>query len=421
MSFIRRRPVRAALAATLSAALVGLAAPAVPAAPGTAVTPRTADPAGQLLAWERIAFGTVYPTGSPPPYTPLPIPVGVPVLGYTSTAMYDAVELSLQRGRSSETAALAAAAHDVLGAYVPAAKPALHDHLTATLALVDDERARAKGLRLGHRAAAALLAERADDGFGDTSIHYTLPPGIGVWQPTPPATDMLAAWIGSMRPLLVETPVVYDGPDPVSSAAYADDYAEVAALGSATSTARSADQTATALFFNSNSATMVGDALVRRLEQQPLGIRRTAWIFAAMHTAMTDSLITCWRLKRDVGFWRPSQAIAAAATDGNAATAPVPGWTPLVGNPPYSDYVSGHACLTAPAVQVVRRTLGETYPLELRSVNFPGQPRTYPTLTMLEDQAFHARIWSGLHFRDAMVDGYAIGHATADRVMAELE
>ena len=36
---------------------------------------------------------------------------------------------------------------------------------------------------------------------------------------------------------------------------------------------------------------------------------------------MTDSIIQAWQLKRDVGFWRPFQAIAGAADDGNPDTA----------------------------------------------------------------------------------------------------
>ena len=131
---------------------------------------------------------------------------------------------------------------------------------------------------------------------------------------------------------------------------------------------------------------------------------------------MTDSAIRVWGLKRDVGFWRPSQAIAGADTDGNPATAPETGWTPLVPNPNYSDYVSGHAGLTGPACEIIRRTLGEATPLELRSVNSPT-PRTYGHLSEIEHDAFNARIWSGLHFRRAMVDGYAIAHRTAERVM----
>ena len=43
--------------------------------------------------------------------------------------------------------------------------------------------------------------------------------------------------------------------------------------------------------------------------------------------------------------------------------------------------------------------------------------RSYATLTALEHDALNARIWGGLHFRDAMDDGYYLGHTTADRVM----
>src|SRR4029079_14405594 len=84
--------------------------------------------------------------------------------------------------------------------------------------------------------------------------------------------------------------------------------------------------------------------------------------------------------------------------------------------PNYSDYVSGHAGLTGPACQVIRRTLGEDTVLELRSVHSPS-PRVYAHLSDIEHDAFNARIWSGLHFRRAMVDGYDIAHRTAERVM----
>ena len=83
-------------------------------------------------------------------------------------------------------------------------------------------------------------------------------------------------------------------------------------------------------------------------------------------------------------------------------------------NPPYSDYVSGHGCLTGPAVEVIRRPSVRT-PARADLVNSPIH-RTYPKLKGLEKEAFHARIWSGLHFRTAMVDAYHIGHVTARRV-----
>ena len=86
-----------------------------------------------------------------------------------------------------------------------------------------------------------------------------------------------------------------------------------------------------------------------------------------------------WRLLYDVGFWRPFQAIAAAESDGNPGTLPPPGtWVSLV----------------------------------------PERP--YATLSALEHDALRARIWGGLHFRDAMDDGYLLGHTVADHVIAAI-
>ena len=377
-----------------------------------AATGSSAESPQVVLDWERIVFRTVYTD------TATPIPVGVPVLGFVSVALHDAATRSAQVSHSSERAAVATAAHDVLVHYYPAQSAPLAADLAASLAGIGPA-ARSKGARIGARAAAAMLASRVGDHYLDPSFHYAKAPGPGVWQPNPGTADMVAPWLGSLRPLFVDGPVRVPGPDALASAAYASDFDEVRRLGSASSAERSDDQTATALFFNSNAATMVGDALIRYLEAHPLDLLHTARLFALMHGAMTDSAIRVWGLKRDVGFWRPSQAIIGADNDGNPATAPETGWTPLVPTPNYSDYVSGHAGLTGPACEIIRQTLGDETPLELRSVNSPT-PRVYRRLSQIERDAFNARIWSGLHFRRAMIDGYAIGHGTARRVMAAL-
>ncbi len=386
------------------------AAPVVP--PDPVDTSRVTS-AQALLNWERIAFRTVYMD------TSTPVPVGVPVLGSTSLAMHRAVQASLGSQRdSSERAAVVAAGYRVLRHYYPSLGGKLAADRAASLASVRSGPAKRLGVRFGKRAARGLLKERVGDGYLDPTIHYSQPPGDGVWQPAS-GGDMLAAWIGSLRHLLVRKHVKVDGPDALTSSAYAAQFDEVKSLGGAVSSTRTEAQRQTALFFNSNSATMVSEAVIRYLEGHPMSLADTARLFAAMHAAMTDSLIQCWRLKRDVGFWRPTEAIRDL-DDGNPATTPDQLWSPLVPTPPYSDYVSGHACLTGPAVEVVRQTLGESTPLELISVNSPT-PRTYAKLRGLEKDAFNARIWSGLHFRTAMVDAYRIAHITARRVMRALD
>jgi hypothetical protein len=231
---------------------------------------------------------------------------------------------------------------------------------------------------------------------------------------------MLGAWIGSLRHLVTSQEVKVGGPDALTSTAYTNQFNEVKSFGSATSTTRTEAQRQTALFFNSNAPLMYTDALVRYLQAHPMRLSDAARLFAAVHGTLTDALIQCWRLKRDVGFWRPSVAIRDAETDGNPATTEDNAWTPLLPNPNYSDYVSGHGCITGSVMEVIRRTLGDGTQLELISVNSPTH-RIYPSLRDLEADAFLARIWSGIHFRTAMADSYRIGHVTARRVLRALD
>ena len=176
-------------------------------------------------------------------------------------------------------------------------------------------------------------------------------------------------------------------------------------------------QTATALFHNTtNAARTLGESLIRYLGANPQGIVETSRVFAQMHGAITDTFICTWQQKRDVGFWRPFQAISGQYDDGNPGTTPQPGWTPLIPTPPYSDYLSGHASGTSPQVEVIRRVFGEATSLELRSPTLGA--RTYAHLSEIEHEAFHARIWGGLHYTKAMRDTYEMGHSTAERVMS---
>ena len=58
--------------------------------------------------------------------------------------------------------------------------------------------------------------------------------------------------------------------------------------------------------------------------------------------------------------------------------------------------------------------MGDDTPLVLR---IGSQTRSYATISALEHDALNSRIWGGLHFRDAMEDGYYLGHTTAERVI----
>ena len=52
------------------------------------------------------------------------------------------------------------------------------------------------------------------------------------------------------------------------------------------------------------------DALCRYLDDEPMGLLPTTRLFARIDAAQVTRFIRTWRLKYDVGFWRPFQAIA---------------------------------------------------------------------------------------------------------------
>lgn len=373
---------------TTAAVAAGLAAATVPGIP--AAVAEAPPPAEIALEWQSTALATV-------PFTPAQ---GL-YLSFTSTAVDKATHRSLKRDNSSETAAVSQAAHDVLVEYFPTSSTALDAKLAESLAGVPDGKAKARGVSIGAEAADELIASRVGDGRNDPTIVYSKEPGIGVWIDSRP---MAVPWYGFVDRVMGGRPVNVDGPDPVGSAAYRTDLAEVQADGRL-----GADpvKAATATFFNVPAFALYRNALIAHLRAHPLSLAATTDLFADLDRATAEAMRQTWRHKFVEGFWRPVAAITS--DDGDPLTDPVPGWTSVLPLPPYPDWPSGHGTITSAFAETVRCHLGDI-PL---TINGAGTPRTYGSLTALEADAKMSRIWGGIHFHDAMDDAYLIGHTVA--------
>ena len=140
-----------------------------------------------IIDWDEKAVAAGYTAKQgPPPHSR--------IVAMVHLAMFEAVnsidaryrpyraKLPAEPGASREAAA-AAAAHYVLVRLYPDQAKEMDKALQASLSAVPDEKARQSGVRLGERAGAAMLAERANDGAGrpDTYRPHTTP---GKYVPT---------------------------------------------------------------------------------------------------------------------------------------------------------------------------------------------------------------------------------------------
>lgn len=338
-----------------------------------------------------------------------------------SGAVYDAVNaiegtpyepyLTAPRatGRESADAAVGTAAHRVLDAIFPEQRERLRVQYDEWLAGLPDGPAKRGGIRVGAEAAAAMLAARQHDGAFDPRL-WTVGTEPGQYRPTPPAFENTGAWVGFLKPFAIPDATMFrtPGPPSLTSRAYTRDFEEVKRLGSATSTARTADQTEAALWWHDRRSVSWG--MKRDLAvTQRLGVLDTARLYALADFAGTDGAIACANDKEFWHFWRPVTAVRLAAADGNPATEADPGWTPLVVTPPNPDYPSGHTCRTAAQMAAYQHFFGrDRVSFSAYSVD-SGTTRHFERFSQATAEVIGARIWAGIHFRSADVDGTTLG------------
>jgi hypothetical protein len=409
-----------AFSAAVVAAIIGLTPVAALAA--DEARPRPSADAAVIATWNEIAVNTITK------------PVAQGGRGanaesflwyaFVHAAMYNAVvgithEYELYKWHvrgpaiASPQAAAAVAAHDVLMEYFganAAIAANLDAALGASLGQVPDGVSETLGIRYGQRAADRLIELRADDGRF-APIVFNVPLAPGVWRPTPPAhAAFFDPWLGQVEPLLLDSPTqIQPGPPPaISSATYVEEFNEVRDYGAKTGSLRTPEQTQLALFINDIPIIPIQTALRDLVSRRALNISDSARLFAAVDMSIADTIIAVWNGKFTYGWWRPITAIREADSDGNPLTTGVPNWEPLLANPPYAEWPSGLGGVVGAASTILSHLNGDGRVDLTITSPATGITRHYDDALVFQEEAIHARVWSGIHF------------TTSDEVGAEM-
>lgn len=292
---------------------------------------------------------------------------------------------------------------------------------SAALARIADGAAKSDGVALGTRIADAVLASRIDDGRErNPQLSELSPPapGAGVW--TPGAAPAVGLRMPGIRPLVLTSAAQFrpDGPNAMTGAAYASDFAEVMSLGRSDSARRTAEQTTAALFWTDHDLRQWNDALLRLAAERELDGLQTARMLAMAHAAGGDAMIACFDAKYIFWFWRPDHAIPQASEDGNDSTSSDRAWRPLRPTPNFPEYPSAHACHTTAVVEALDAFFGtDRIRVQLDS-RITGTVREYARLHDVVGDVDWARVLAGFHFRSSDREGSNLGRRVAKFVVA---
>src|SRR5262249_43562167 len=188
------------------------------------------------------------------------------------------------------------------------------------------------------------------------------------------------------------------------------DLAEVRAYGSASSAVRTAWQTETARFWQSDTPVAAWNRIADDLaETHDTTVSQNARLLALTNIAMADAMIATFNAKNTYEFWRPVTAIAATGD---------PTWSPLLATPAFQEYPSAHSTVSAAPATVLADFYGDKTPFTVASANMPGVTRDFISFTDAVKQVEDARVWAGFHYRFSCKDGAALGRDVGEWTLA---
>jgi hypothetical protein len=411
----------------------------VGSAPATGKSNGASLSASPVLVWSNEARQAIVPPSAGPGNFGNKFPGEAAVyMGIVHAAIYDAA-VAIEGGYTpyaialtapadtSAAAAVATAAHHTLIGLQPqlglnsSQQAILDGDYAAYLAAIPDGAAKTNGIAIGEQVAAAVVALRANDGRERSPTVADLGPSAadpGVWQPDL-SRPVLGLRLPGIRPLALVSGSQFrpDGPNPLTSTEYADDLNQVEQLGRLDSATRTDEQTTQALFWTDHDIRQWNDGMLRLATARGLDLVQTARMLAMAHVSGGDAMIACFDAKYHYWFWRPSQAIPQADSDGNPETVADPSWRPLRATPNFPEYPSAHACHSTAVVEALDAFFGTDKVAFSLDSSVTGTTREYDRLHDVVKDVDWARVLVGFHFRNSDEQGSALGRKVGGYVV----
>ena len=287
----------------------------------------------------------------------------------------------------------------------------------------DDVVARSEAF--GRAMAASIHEWSLDDGGAVVANmgfpeEWDMPRGDGMWVPTSPVRQqqlpLLPQW-GNTRTFAVPSGAACPTPgNPAFSIEPETQFYKEANEVYVTVKNATPEQAAIARFWSDDpmlSMTPPGhwvSIALQVAQRANLSLEENVDLLARMGVAMSDAFVGCWHAKFAHNLVRPVTYIRKVID---------PKWEPLLNTPPFPEYPSGHSTVSGAMDAVMTAFFGENYAFVDETGSPDGRnPRNYESFRAAAEEAGISRLYGGIHFRSAIVDGLTQGRCIAQYTIA---
>ncbi len=315
-------------------------------------------------------------------------------------------------------------------------EPMLKDSSEKILAGVGelDEVVYQNSLRLGEMVSDSILAWSAGDNYAATrkKRRYSYSKGKGKWTPTPPGyIDAVEPYWSQIRPVSLDSaaqfkpvpPPAFDtAPESVFMKEVREVYDRTRDLGK--------EEILIASFWDCNPFYLntqghlnfatkklsPGGHWISIAGQASESVGKS-WIessavYLLTSIALFDGFISCWDEKYRSQFIRPETVINAYLDEK---------WRPLLQTPPFPEYTSGHSVISTAAAKVLETELGAGFVFDDHTETPYGLPvRHFASFAAAAEEAAYSRLYGGIHFRSAIVNGQKQGRSIGLQVIQKI-
>jgi hypothetical protein len=135
--------------------------------------------------------------------------------------------------------------------------------------------------------------------------------------------------------------------------------------------------------------------------------------YALVAVAMYDAFISCWDEKFRSEYIRPVTAINENM-DKN--------WQPLLQTPPFPEYTSGHSVASATIAAMLTKIFGDNFSFtDDYEVPYIGISRSFPSFIKASEEACMSRLYGGIHFQSAIMNGRQQGRDLGAFIVGKLQ